>query len=219
MPASRSRAVRGDLRADTRASLVRAGVESVLERGWTASGVETVLRSIGVPKGSFYYYFASKDEFGYAILDSYQQFFLKRLDRCFGPMQSLAEQMKQFLAESIEGMRRYRWRRGCLVGALGQELGALHDGFRERLDRSLAEWEDRLAVALRGAISRGEVAPSLDVARTARGFWAAWEGAVLRARLARSAQPLEAVVADFLYLIHTQGELHAVQSTLAREEP
>lgn len=203
--ARRSHAERGDARDGTRARLVRAGIEAVLERGWAASGVDTVLRSAGVPKGSFYHYFPSKDDFGYAVLQGYQAFFLKRLDRCFGgeasPARRLDAQFAAFLAESLDGMARHGWQRGCLVGALGQELGGLHEGFRQRLLASLDEWGEVLARALAAAQARGEVRGGLDPALAARGFWTAWEGAVLRARLARDGAPLEAAIADFRRLV------------------
>ncbi len=203
--ARRSHAERGDARDGTRARLVRAGIEAVLERGWAASGVDAVLRSAGVPKGSFYHYFPSKDDFGYAVLEGYQAFFLKRLDRCFGgeasPARRLDAQFAAFLTESLDGMARHGWQCGCLVGALGQELGGLHEGFRQRLLASLDEWGEVLARALAAAQARGEVRGGLDPALAARGFWTAWEGAVLRARLARDGAPLEAAIADFRRLV------------------
>lgn len=178
----------------------------MLEGGWAATGVDKVLRSVDVPKGSFYYYFESKDDFGFALLDSYQAFYLKRLERCFGDSpdsqpRTLAQQMDAFLKESSDGMKRFRWRRGCLVGALGQELGALHTTFRRRLESSLVQWESILAAALQRAQARGELRGSLNADRMARSFWASWEGAVLRARLSRSPDPLVLAVEDFLQLV------------------
>ncbi|ACY17268.1 TetR/AcrR family transcriptional regulator [Haliangium ochraceum] len=210
-PTPRTRAQRRQAREDTRERLVRAGLAAVLESGWAATGVDKIVRAAEVPKGSFYHYFPSKDAFGLALLDSYQAYFLERLQRCFGqPDQeapstaapSLAQQLQAFLRESVAGMRRHRWRRGCLIGALGQELGGLKPAFRTRLDASLAAWEQRLAAAIGAAQERGEVAADADPARLARSFWAAWEGAVLRARLARSSDPLVLVIEDFDHLIH-----------------
>jgi len=202
----RSHADRREDRQATRARLIRAGLEAVLEGGWAATGVDKVLRSVDVPKGSFYYYFESKDDFGFALLESYQEFYLKRLERCFGEAadeqpRPLAEQMAAFLKESTEGMKRFRWRRGCLVGALGQELGALHTTFRRRLESSLVQWESILATALERAKARGEIRASIDVDRMARSFWASWEGAVLRSRLSRSPDPLVHAVEDFLQIV------------------
>lgn len=177
---------------------MQAGIDAALERGWTGSGIDSVLRTAGVPKGSFYHYFSCKDEFGYAVLESYQDFVLRRLHRCFGSTHlGLSAQLDAFLGESLEGMARHGWRRGCLVGALGQELGGFHEGFRERLLASLSAWEAVLTDALARAQQRGEAVADLDPGLAARAFWSAWEGAMLRARLARDGAPLEAVVADF----------------------
>ena len=200
----RSHAERGAAREGTRERLVRAGIVAALERGWAASGVDTVLRSAGVPKGSFYHYFDSKDAFGEAVIDGYQAYFLHRLERCFGAGaqgRPIAVQLDDFLAVSAEGMARHGWRRGCLVGALGQELAGLHEGFRERLLASLTQWEQVLEAALLAARARGELPPATDCRRAARSFWAAWEGAVLRARLARDGAPLREVIEDFRRLV------------------
>lgn len=204
---TRSHVQRRGARSNTRELLIRAGLACVLENGWTNTGVDKVLTAVGVPKGSFYHYFGSKDDFGFALLESYQAYFLKRLERCFGERSngvhpSFTHRLAAFLSESTVGMRRFRWRRGCLVGTLGQEVAGLHDGFRERLDASVREWETLLAASIRVAQAGGEVRASFDADRLARSFWAAWEGAVLRARLARSAAPLVLAVEDFDKLIH-----------------
>jgi TetR/AcrR family transcriptional repressor of nem operon len=203
----RSHVQRRGVRANTRERLIRAGLESVLESGWAGTSVDKVLTTVGVPKGSFYHYFGSKEDFGFALLETYQAYFLRRLERCFGARPngvnpSFTHKLAAFLSESTVGMRRFRWRRGCLVGTLGQEVAGLHDGFRRRLDASIREWETRLAASIRMAQAEGEVRANFDADRLSRSFWAAWEGAVLRARLARSAAPLVLVVEDFDQLIH-----------------
>jgi TetR/AcrR family transcriptional regulator, transcriptional repressor for nem operon len=190
-------------RESTREQLLRTGVEAVLEGGWASTGIDKVLKTAGVPKGSFYYYFSSKDEFGFQLIDTYQAFYLKRLERCFGEEStvSFSDQLEMFLSESVRGMQRYNWRRGCLVGALGQELGGLHSEFRKRLLTAMSEWADVLAAALQRAQSRGEVKAGIDRDRAARSFWASWEGAVLQSRLSRSAEPLKITVDDFSRLV------------------
>lgn len=203
----RTHVERRGARTNTKQQLIRAGLDSVLENGWTGTSVDKVLTTVGVPKGSFYHYFGSKDAFGFALLETYQTFFLMRLERCFGNRPSggapsFTHGLAAFLSESIVGMRRYHWRRGCLIGTLGQEVAGLHEEFRERLNALVKEWEIRLAVCIRKAQADGEVRADLDSERLARSFWAAWEGAVLRARLAQSAAPLVYVVEDFDQLIH-----------------
>lgn len=171
---------------------MRCGVEIFTEKGFASTGIEEVLKRVGVPKGSFYHYFASKDEFGLAVIDAYADYFARKLDRSLlAPERAPLARIAAFVADASEGMRRFDFRRGCLVGNLGQEMGALNDAYRERLDAVLRDWESRLAACLRAAREAGEIATrDADCDRLACVFWIGWEGAVLRAKLVRDTAPL-----------------------------
>jgi TetR/AcrR family transcriptional repressor of nem operon len=52
---------RSATRTDTRNALVWCGTELLTERGFQITGIDEVLKRVGVPKGSFYHYFKSKD--------------------------------------------------------------------------------------------------------------------------------------------------------------
>ena len=95
-------------------------------------------------------------------------------------------------------MLRHQFRRGCLVGNLGQEVSVLPDSFRERLEATLCDWQHRLAGCLRLARSCGQLAADADCEGLAVFFWIGWEGAVQRARLVRSTEPLDIFLAGFL---------------------
>lgn len=69
---------------ETRQALVRAGVIALTEKGFAATGIDDVLTQVGVPKGSFYHYFASKEAFGAELIDSYAAYFDHKLDRWLG---------------------------------------------------------------------------------------------------------------------------------------
>ena len=96
------------------------------------------------------------------------------------------------------GMARHDYRRGCMVGNLGQEICLLPEAFREVLEQTLLDWQSRLAVCLRAAQKHGELARDADCDELAAFFWIGWEGAVLRARLVKSDTPLNTFIAGFL---------------------
>ncbi len=73
----------GQSYADTRALLIRRGTELLSQRGVSATSLDEVLKSVGVPKGSFYHYFPSKDAFVLATLDAYADYLSRKLDRHF----------------------------------------------------------------------------------------------------------------------------------------
>ncbi|MFM0336925.1 acrylate utilization transcriptional regulator AcuR [Paraburkholderia fungorum] len=170
--------------SETRESLLRAGVATLTEKGFSATGIDEILKSVNVPKGSFYHYFGSKEAFGAELIDRYAAYFARKLDRILGNAnRSPLQRMHDFTADAEAGMRRYGFRRGCLVGNLGQEMGALPEGYRDRLRRVFDDWEGRTAKCLQEAQQLGEISPEKDCKALATFFWIGWEGAVLRAKL------------------------------------
>lgn len=182
--------VAGDYR-ETREALCNAGVAALTEKGFSATGIDEILRSVGVPKGSFYHFFASKEAFGAELIARYAEYFARKLDRFLldEKLTPLAR-IEAFCVDAERGMRRYGFRRGCLVGNLGQEMGGLPESFRAQLIAVLEDWQQRMADCLDLAKAVKEIPAKADSAQAAAFFWVGWEGAVLRAKLERKAAPL-----------------------------
>jgi TetR/AcrR family transcriptional regulator, transcriptional repressor for nem operon len=177
----------------TREDLMRAGLEVLTEKGFSAVGIDEILRRVQVPKGSFYHYFPSKDAFGLQLIERYADYFAHKLDRYLTDATlSHLQRLRAFMDDAMRGMSRHEFKRGCLVGNLGQEIGVLPEHFRVRITAVFADWQQRVGQCLTAAQLAGEISPALDCERLATVFWIGWEGAVLRAKLERSAEPLEA---------------------------
>lgn len=187
---------------DTRLLLLRNGLELLTEQGYVATGLDKILKKAGVPKGSFYYYFSSKEVFGKAVLDSYGDYFLNRLRKSLGrnDLQPLAR-LDDFVATAEQGMQKHDFRRGCLVGNLAQEITVLPDSFRDQLNQILLSWEALIAQCLEEAKLSGELPNDIDSVSMAHFFWIGWEGAVMRSRLIRSSSPMAEFHRGFVALI------------------
>src|SRR6201994_1006737 len=147
----------------TRDRLIRAGVVMLTEKGYSATGIEEVLRSVDVPKGSFYHYFPSKEAFGAELIDSYASYFSRKLDSFFlNEQQPPLERLRGFTDDATSAMARFGYTRGCLVGNLGQEMGALPESYRQRLFAVFIDWQQRTARCLRGAQTTGAISSSHD---------------------------------------------------------
>lgn len=189
---------RATTRTDTRNALVWCGTELLTERGFQITGIDEVLKRVGVPKGSFYHYFKSKDHFGHAVIDNYEAYYAKKMDRIFGDTsQSPLQRLVNFTVNAKNGMVKFDFKRGCLIGNLGQELAALDTQFRERLEGVLVSWEKRVSDCLSEAIDIGELAPGQDPQELSRFFWVGWEGAILRSKLMRSLEPIDQFTSIF----------------------
>jgi TetR/AcrR family transcriptional regulator, transcriptional repressor for nem operon len=179
-------------RLETRELLLRAGVAALTEKGFVATGLDDILGRVGVPKGSFYHYFDSKEAFGTALIDRYGAYFSRKLAQHFeNTDRSPLARLQAFIDDAKAGMAKYGYQRGCLIGNLGQEMGALPESYRAQLGGVFADWQGQVAGCLSAAQGAGELAANADCVRLAGYFWIAWEGAVLRAKLERSPLALE----------------------------
>ncbi|MBB2201017.1 acrylate utilization transcriptional regulator AcuR [Gluconacetobacter tumulisoli] len=184
---------------DVRGLLIRTGIALLTEKGYVATGLDEILRIAGVPKGSFYHYFDSKESFGLRLIDGYAAYFDRRLERFLNDdARAPLDRLRAMIDDACAGMARHAYRRGCLVGNLGQEMGALPESFRQRLQDVLLGWQDRTARCLRVARDAGDIAPGSSCADLAAFFWIGWEGAVLRAKLERGPMPLRLFEKVFL---------------------
>ncbi|TEW54644.1 TetR family transcriptional regulator [Psychromonas sp. RZ22] len=177
---------------DTRAELIRSGLEQLTESGFAASGIEPILKKVGVPKGSFYYYFKNKEAFGLAVIESYANYFAKKLDTyllddTYPPLTRISN----FVESAKSGITRHQFKRGCLVGNLGQEVDLLPENFRQILIDIFISWQQRVATCLKSAQVSGDLSTTADCDQLAESFWIGWEGAVSRTRLVQSSKPLD----------------------------
>ncbi|WP_210335018.1 TetR/AcrR family transcriptional regulator [Mesorhizobium mediterraneum] len=181
---------------------MRVALELMTEKGFLSTGIEEVLSRSEVPRGSFYYYFPSKEAFGLEAIDAYDAFFANKIEKFLGNQRrSTIERIVAFMDDAEHGMSKYEFRRGCLVGNLGQEMGALPGSFRTKLVAVLQGWERRFAVCIADGQLRNEISDHLDPERLARLFWTGWEGAVLRAKLESNPQPLHIFGDAFLEIL------------------
>ncbi|MGB9098861.1 TetR/AcrR family transcriptional regulator [Erwinia sp.] len=184
---------------NTRDLLIRAGVAAYTENSFSATGIEGVVRLAGVPKGSFYYYFDSKELFGLAVLDYYASYFASKLsktlmDNALPPL----ERIQAFGESCCLSMARYDFKRGCIVGNLAQEVGMLSDPFRARLSGIFSDWQRMMQICLEEAKQQQAIRPQSDCQLLAEFFWTGWEGAVMRARLQANGAPLRLFITHFL---------------------
>ena len=185
--------------SETKDSLLRSGMEILTEKGYLATGIDEILRQVNVPKGSFYHYFNSKEGFGLALIRNYSSFFIHKLDKFLYDERKLPiERLNGFLEDATKGMARYKFKRGCLVGNLGQEMSALPESFRKEIKAVFNEWESKVEKCLREAQANGQISADVDCKESAYIFWIGWEGAVLRAKLEQRPDALNTFSKFFL---------------------
>ena len=175
----------------TKDVLLEAGRRVFLERGYNHSGIDTILIEAGVPKGSCYYYFTSKEELGLQVLNRFAERHGSDLDRILGDRSvGPLERLRLLVEATCARLESQHCRNGCLVGNLSQEMADQSEVFRARLDEILSGWSACYADCLKEARDAGEIAADLDVDELAEFLLNSWQGAVLRAKTTRTTAPL-----------------------------
>ncbi|MCO4113951.1 acrylate utilization transcriptional regulator AcuR [Aeromonas hydrophila] len=177
--------------ADTRDDLIRSGLELLTQNGFLSTGVDAIVKNANVPKGSFYYYFKSKEEYAQTVLNAYDSFFEHKLKKhLYVSSNAPIIRLENFIHDACDGIKKYKFTRGCLVGNMMQESPGLPPSFIKQLQDILESWQALVAACLSEALSSGEISSDMNDKQLAIIFWSGWEGAVMRAKLYCSIQPI-----------------------------
>ena len=153
----------------------------MLAKSYHAVGIQEILSEVDVPKGSFYHYFASKEDFGVAIIEFYGQQLAKALgakltDSSLSPRQRLVEyflSIRQYYANHGCGQ-------GCLVAKLATEIGNSNPPVRLMLKEQFDGWSQLVATCIAEAQQVGEIDSSHNPEALAEFIYTSWEGALIR---------------------------------------
>ena len=180
----------------TRKRILDAGRTLVLCNGFSGVGLSRILKESKVPKGSFYYYFASKEAFGTALLAEYVDSYLERVDALIAEPGPAGDKLDRFWEAWLAHSGSAGIAGECLVVKLGSEVADLSEDMRKTLDKGVDALVDRIAQLLRQGARDGSVRALDDPETAARMLYAKWLGAAVLAKLARSDAPLRMARAE-----------------------
>ncbi|WP_416140431.1 TetR family transcriptional regulator C-terminal domain-containing protein [Halomonas sp. HK25] len=188
----------------TRERLIEAGLRLLLEHGYNDLGIQALLKETGVPKGSFYHHFRSKEEFALQVIDRYMEEVHLGLDASLGdPTLTPLNRARRFFELSREKYRQDGYM-GCMLGGLGQELSGVNETFAARIETCFGEVTSRIASCLEEARRQGELPRDSEPLELANLLLNCWEGAALRSRLLRDPAPLDRML-DFTFSAATRA--------------
>lgn len=177
---------------DTRLALIKAGRRIIVEKGYNHTGIQEILLAVGVPKGSFYHFFTSKEEFGLAIID-YDSQMHDRIVEQYLEDNSLSplNRLKRYFTFKLEEFETLQYREGCLFGNLSQEMADQNEQFRTRLQEATDRWRDQFADCIQSAQTAGEISKKQKARDLAEFCLNSWEGALLQMKVSKSDAPLK----------------------------
>lgn len=178
-------------RKDVRSAILEKGAQIVHKKGFNHTGIQEILDAAGVPKGSFYHYFKSKEDFGLKLLDYYAAYFISRADSQMkdrnGPP---IKRLKDFFEGFLFFFESNGCGLGCPIGNLSQEMGDLSPAFRKRLEEIFVMMRSRIEGVLNEALRGGDLPGSLNAREMADFIINSWEGAIVRMKVQKNTEAL-----------------------------
>ncbi len=180
---------------DTRQHIIDTATPIILSKGFSAVGLSELLSAAEVPKGSFYHYFKSKESFGEALLNSYFENYLGRLDSLLKiDRMTGAERLMAYWQRWLETQCGDDIAAKCLAVKLASEVSDLSEAMRQALQRGT----DAILVRLAGCIAEGRADGSLsndlDAENTALILYNLWLGATVLTKIRRDSSALQAAM-------------------------
>lgn len=188
---------------DVRQHILDTGKSIIIGKGYSAVGLNEILSAAGVPKGSFYHYFKSKELFGEALLESYVTDYLVRLDALLSePGYTAAQRLMRYWEGWIETQGGDCTVDKCLVVKLSGEVSDMSEAMRMVLLKGTNLIVERLAECLLEALAEGSLQGEFDASHTALTLYQIWLGAALLSKLRRDSSALESAMRATLTLLN-----------------
>jgi TetR/AcrR family transcriptional regulator, transcriptional repressor for nem operon len=191
------------IQGDTRRSILDAAQRIMAHKGFAAVGINEVLSEAGVPKGSFYHYFNSKDSFGEAMMKAYFTDYLADMDRILAqPGLTSAQRLMNYWQNWRETQSVDECQGKCLAVKLGAEVADLSESMRLALKEGTTAIVDRLERIIDSGIGDGSLSIDGDARATAQVLYEMWLGASVMAKIHRDISPLDTTTAITRRLLH-----------------
>ncbi|MFZ6644578.1 TetR family transcriptional regulator C-terminal domain-containing protein [Undibacterium sp. TJN25] len=170
--------------------IFESGMKSFHKKGFNACSVQDITEVAGVPKGSFYNHFPSKEVLAAEIVDRYRdnsETGKILADQSRPPTQRLRDYFSTINQRFSKG----RFVRGCLLGNFGVELADQSEMIREHTVAAFERWTADVAAVVEEAQAAGEMSQEFSAIELAAFLLNSWEGAVMRAKIDKTADSLD----------------------------
>ena len=175
----------------TRERILEAAEDLMLTKSFHSVGLNEILGAVKVPKGSFYHYFASKEQFGVELISHYVEEHTRLLEKFFGATETKAlQRFVDYWGYQIGRMTNGECRQSCLVAKLGLEVANFSEPMRETLAKGMAAWRALFERAVREGQRDGSIRKDLKAVEAAAVLQDTWQGALQRMQVERNVSPL-----------------------------
>lgn len=169
--------------ANVRQHIIDVARTLITHKGYSAVGLAEIVKAAGVPKGSFYYYFQSKEEFAEALLENYFTRYLIQVEEQLRGSEPARERLLRYFAFWKDTQGADLPESKCLVVKLGAEVCDQYDSMRSVLASGTREIILRIAACIHQGQNDGSLQDGMDADALAEELYQLWLGASLMAKI------------------------------------
>lgn len=179
------------MKQNSRAALLDAGLQTLLQSGYHGATVRNIVSAASAAQGSFTNHFRSKEVFTSEVLALYfehvQALMAEAMqDSSLSPRQRIM----RYLDSIADRLAADNFQRGCLIGDLSAEAPGSSELIRQQLKSLYGTWRQPFADCIAELQQQGEISNDFSPEQLADFLLSSWEGAILRAKVEQSAEPL-----------------------------
>lgn len=175
-----------------REHILAVGQRIMAGKGFSAVGLKEILDESEVPKGSFYYYFTSKEDFGVTMLSHYFDAYLAELDEMLADNDmNHAQRLMNYWQQWRKTQSCDDCQGKCLAVKLGAEVSDLSGKMRAVLFHGTARIISRLADALEAGAAEGSLQFEGEAEQLAEALYQLWVGASIMVKIVRTSTPFD----------------------------
>jgi TetR/AcrR family transcriptional repressor of nem operon len=178
-------------RPSSRDHLINSALETLHRQGFNGSAVQDITNAAGLPKGSFYNYFESKEALALEVIDRYRKEDEARAGVLSDESISPVERLRRYFASLATTLAEQNYERGCLMGNFSIELADQSRLIRDRLSSNFAAWSRQIEGCIRDGQKAGEISRDIDPRVLAAFLLNSFEGAILRMKVEKDGSPLD----------------------------
>ena len=195
---------------DTRQILLQAGYDAFMEHGYHGAGLSDILARAGVPKGSFYHYFKTKEIFLIEVLGFYRQIAGEKMMTFLqDDTRPALEQLEAYMRAGITQCDEQKCRGGCLAGNMAQEVSDISEELRAYIRSCMQDWLEGIEQFFMKAQAQKSLCLDHDTKALANMFVDGWQGALLRMKVEKTVDPLERFLNSFFKILNMEGRQFA----------
>jgi TetR/AcrR family transcriptional regulator, transcriptional repressor for nem operon len=183
------------MKTETIDNILEIGTDLILKNGYNNVGLNKILQEANIPKGSFYYYFKSKEDFGLQVIRYYSKNSLEFLNSYLSDTgKNPKERIISFFADMQNIYKSKDYKEGCLLGNCSLELSDLSESFSYSVANELNKWQ----VSFEKCIQEGQKSGAIKTDESAEDMsdfiLTTWEGSLLRMKSSKNTNSISVFI-------------------------